>query len=132
MTGWLFGTGSMLLVTVAQLFMKWGMMHLPLSLLDNVWMSVINYPLAVLAVFCGLLGYGFSMVCWLFALRYLPLSRAYPLLSLSYVMVYLLALWLPSFNEQTSLLRTAGVVIILFGVALTCYKADSKSGPAEP
>ena len=62
--------------------------------------------------------YALSMACWFFALRRLPLSYAYPLLSLSYVLVYLLAAVLPWFGETATLLKTAGVALIVFGVRL--------------
>ncbi len=127
MMPWLWGAASLTLVTIAQLLMKWGMTHLPLSLPGDIWMLVFIYPLAILAVFFGLVCYGLSMFCWLFLLRHLPLNRAYPVLSLSYILVYLLALWLPWFNEAASLLKTSGVVLILFGVWLTCSEIHNKS-----
>ncbi|PHM56654.1 4-amino-4-deoxy-L-arabinose-phosphoundecaprenol flippase subunit ArnF [Xenorhabdus sp. KK7.4] len=119
MKGYFWGVANVLLVTVAQLFLKWGMARLPeLSLLlhwfsiDWLWLN-LNPLLVVIA---GLISYALSMFCWFFTLKYLPLNKAYPLLSLSYIFVYLMAVLLPWFNENTSPLKTIGILLILFGV----------------
>ncbi|PHM38064.1 4-amino-4-deoxy-L-arabinose-phosphoundecaprenol flippase subunit ArnF [Xenorhabdus innexi] len=119
MRGYFWGVASVLLVTVAQLFLKWGVDRLPeLSILlhcisiDWLWS---NYN-PLLVVMAGLISYALSMFCWIFTLKYLPLNKAYPLLSLSYIFVYLMAVLLPWFNENISPLKTAGVLLILFGV----------------
>lgn len=39
------------------------------------------------------------MVCWYFALHQLPLAKAYALLSLSYILVWAAAIWLPGWHE---------------------------------
>lgn len=62
-----------------------------------------------------------------FALRHLPLNRAYPLLSVSYALVYLAAVILPWFNESATLLKTLGTLFILFGVGLINSKSETKS-----
>ncbi|WP_025119758.1 MULTISPECIES: 4-amino-4-deoxy-L-arabinose-phosphoundecaprenol flippase subunit ArnF [unclassified Serratia (in: enterobacteria)] len=119
MKGYLWGAASVLLVTLAQLLMKWGMGQIPLlSFADVTWPLINHYGLALLAVAIGIFGYALSMLCWFFALHYLPLNRAYPLLSVSYALVYLAAVILPWFNESATLLRTLGTLFILFGVWL--------------
>ncbi|MCC8365256.1 4-amino-4-deoxy-L-arabinose-phosphoundecaprenol flippase subunit ArnF [Xenorhabdus sp. PB61.4] len=119
MKGYFWGVANVLLVTVAQLFLKWGMARLPeLSLLLH-WFSIdwlwLNFN-PLLVVMAGLTSYALSMFCWFFTLKYLPLNKAYPLLSLSYIFVYLMAVLLPWFNENTSPLKTIGILLILFGV----------------
>ncbi|CAI0836498.1 Undecaprenyl phosphate-aminoarabinose flippase subunit ArnF [Serratia rubidaea] len=115
--GYVWGIASVLLVSVAQLLMKWGMMQLPpLSLSMTLPTAESLTPL--LAVAAGIAGYGLSMLCWLMALRTLALSRAYPLLSISYALVYLAAVALPWFNESASLPKSLGTLLILLGVWL--------------
>ncbi|NRN28070.1 4-amino-4-deoxy-L-arabinose-phosphoundecaprenol flippase subunit ArnF [Photorhabdus heterorhabditis] len=121
MKGYIWGLASALLVTIAQLLLKWGVVNLPalnLSLywFDIEWLWSNRHPLA--SIMAGLVGYLLSMLCWLFALKYLPLNKAYPLISLSYVFVYLMAALMPWFNEAVTLLKTVGVIFILFGVWL--------------
>ncbi|AOM40322.1 4-amino-4-deoxy-L-arabinose-phosphoundecaprenol flippase subunit ArnF [Xenorhabdus hominickii] len=121
MKGYFWGLVSALLVTVAQLLLKWGVAHLPEFSLSTYWLDIewlwlnCNHLLIVMA---GLMGYALSMLCWFFTLKYLPLNKAYPILSLSYVFVYLMAALLPWFNETISWLKTVGVIFILLGVWL--------------
>ncbi|HAT1511858.1 TPA: 4-amino-4-deoxy-L-arabinose-phosphoundecaprenol flippase subunit ArnF [Morganella morganii] len=129
MRGYLWVLGSVLFVTAAQLLLKLGVTQLPDIALSPQWLDIRWLlsqwqPFAV--VFAGLAGYVMSMVCWLLALRDLPLNKAYPLISLSYVFVYLLAAFLPWFNEGVSLIKSIGIIFILFGVRLI----HSKEKPA--
>jgi undecaprenyl phosphate-alpha-L-ara4N flippase subunit ArnF len=126
--GYAWGAASVLLVTLAQLLMKWGMVQIPLMSFADVSLALIgDYWLPLLAVGGGIFGYALSMLCWFFALRYLPLNRAYPLLSVSYALVYLAAVILPWFNESATLLKTLGTLFILFGVGLINSKSETKS-----
>ncbi|ASM21296.1 4-amino-4-deoxy-L-arabinose-phosphoundecaprenol flippase subunit ArnF [Serratia marcescens] len=128
MRGYAWGAASVLLVTLAQLLMKWGMVQIPLMSFADVSLALIgDYWLPLLAVGGGIFGYALSMLCWFFALRYLPLNRAYPLLSVSYALVYLAAVILPWFNESATLLKTLGTLFILFGVGLINSKSETKS-----
>ncbi|NIF27115.1 4-amino-4-deoxy-L-arabinose-phosphoundecaprenol flippase subunit ArnF [Pantoea sp. Tr-811] len=112
-----YALGSVLLVSSAQLAMRWSMTRLPQP---SAWLSALMgngvdaLPLAVVLAAIG--AYGLSMLCWLLALRDLPLGRAYSLLSLSYALVYLLAASLPLFDEHFSLGKTAGVALVMLGV----------------
>jgi len=119
MKGYAWALCSIILVTLAQLLMKWGMQHLPLLGLADLSPSLVfAYPIPLLAVAGGIAGYALSMLCWFCALLYLPLSLAYPLLSISYALGYAAAVFLPAFNESATVLKTLGVGFILFGVWL--------------
>lgn len=123
MKWYLWGGASVVLVTVAQLVLKWGMMNIPLLSLADINVQFLTmYFVQLASVMCGLMGYALSMLCWFFALRYLPLNRAYPLLSLSYALVYLGAVLLPWFNEPATLLKTLGAGFILLGIWLINIK----------
>lgn len=109
---------SILLATLAQLSLKWAVSHLPhLSLDAPPDILNISYP-ALAALAAGLASYALSMLCWFMALRRLPLAYAYPMLSLSYVLVCLLAAVLPSLNETLGVFKIAGILCILLGVRL--------------
>ncbi|QTF09712.1 4-amino-4-deoxy-L-arabinose-phospho-UDP flippase [Brenneria izadpanahii] len=123
---------SVILVTAAQLMLRWSMMRLPGVEILAEWRSVSPRPLLVLCG--GLTAYGFSMLCWLLALRRLPLSRAYPVLSLSYALVWMLAVLLPAFAEPFHPGALAGVALILLGLLCMCArpgKPDSRRNAAE-
>lgn len=112
-----FALGSVLLVSGAQLGMRWSMARLPAP--SQWWQALVEgslpYP-ALAAVTGAILAYALSMGCWLLALRDLPLGRAYSLLSISYALVYLLAASIPAFNEDFSSFKTLGVTLVILGV----------------
>ncbi|BBG58648.1 Undecaprenyl phosphate-aminoarabinose flippase subunit ArnF [Providencia rustigianii] len=117
--GYLWVLGSALLVTVAQLSLKMGVVELPSFSLGWHWLQLewlTDNVLSLGIIFIGLVCYALSMLCWLFALKYIPLNKAYPLISLSYVFVYVLAVLLPWFNEPATWIKAAGIAFILFGV----------------
>jgi undecaprenyl phosphate-alpha-L-ara4N flippase subunit ArnF len=112
-----FALGSVMLVSAAQLSMRWSMSRLPhpdqlLTALSNGSVDLTAVGVVVAAIFA----YALSMLCWLLALRDLPLGRAYSLLSISYALVYLLAASLPVFNEHFSLAKSLGVAFVILGV----------------
>ncbi|WP_019409662.1 4-amino-4-deoxy-L-arabinose-phosphoundecaprenol flippase subunit ArnF [Pseudomonas psychrophila] len=115
--GFTFACGSVLLVSGAQLGMRWSMTRLPEP---AQWLNAISQgdvSLSALGVvFAAILAYALSMLCWLLALRDLPLGRAYSLLSISYALVYLLAASLPVFQESFTLSKTLGVTLVILGV----------------
>lgn len=64
---------------------------------------------------------GLGMLVWLTVLQRLPLSVAYPMLSLNFVLVTLAARWL--FNEPTTLRHWCGVASIMLGILLMSLQA---------
>ncbi|CAI8918072.1 putative 4-amino-4-deoxy-L-arabinose-phosphoundecaprenol flippase subunit ArnF [Pseudomonas sp. IT-93MI4] len=112
-----FALGSVMLVSGAQLGMRWSMTRLPQP---EQWLTVLSagsVDLSALAVVvAAIFAYALSMLCWLAALRDLPLGRAYSLLSISYALVYLLAASLPLFNESFSFTKSLGVALVMLGV----------------
>jgi undecaprenyl phosphate-alpha-L-ara4N flippase subunit ArnF len=116
-TGYLLAAGSVLLTALAQLAMKWGMTHLPEAAgFSADFIKTLLHQGASWLVVGGILAYLLSMLCWLQALHHLPLNKAYPLLSLSYALVYLATALLPWFNESFTLAQTLGVLLISLGV----------------
>ena len=115
--GFIFASGSVLLVSSAQLGMRWSMTRLPEP---AQWVSAISQGevsiSALAVVLAAIAAYALSMLCWLLALRDLPLGRAYSLLSISYALVYLLAASLPIFHESFTLSKTLGVTLVILGV----------------
>ncbi|UMO90172.1 4-amino-4-deoxy-L-arabinose-phosphoundecaprenol flippase subunit ArnF [Pectobacterium sp. PL64] len=124
--GYVWAIGSIVLASTAQVLMKSGMLALPsISIAHWPSLSTLLAGWPAVAVLIGMLCYGLSMVCWFMVLRYMPLSRAYPLISLSYAVVYLAAIFLPWLNEPMSLRKNLGVLIILLGVWLVSRNAQT-------
>ncbi|TNV21720.1 4-amino-4-deoxy-L-arabinose-phospho-UDP flippase [Buttiauxella sp. B2] len=121
MMGYFWALMSVLLVSCAQLIMKWAMMTLPpVSQHAELLMAFLSLSSGALALFVGLFAYVFSMGCWFLALRRIALSKAYPLLSLSYVLVWATAIWLPWLNESFSTGKLVGVSVIFIGLLMVC------------
>lgn len=117
MSGIRWAIGSVLLVSIAQLLLRAAMVSLPPVSLSFAFASeVLQAQKGTLLLLLGLLGYLVSMVCWHFALHRLPLSKAYALLSLSYILVWSAAIWLPGWREPFSLRGLLGVLLIIAGV----------------
>ncbi|HVN45157.1 MAG TPA: EamA family transporter [Steroidobacteraceae bacterium] len=81
----------------------------------GVWeraFSVLGVPSLWFALTC----YGLSVIVWTIGLSRVPVSQAYPLLSLGYVINIGLAWWL--LGEVPNVQRVAGIGIIVLGVVL--------------
>lgn len=122
MKGYLYVLGSILLVTLAQLAIKWGVIQLPTWQVDLAIM--LAHPLPLLVITAGVGCYALSLLCWLAALHSTPLNIAYPLLSTSYALVYLLAVSI--FAEPLEPGKAVGVIFILLGAVMVGIKPASK------
>ena len=81
----------------------------------QVWERALGL-LAVPALWLALCAYGLSVVVWLVGLSRVPVSQAYPLLSLGYVINIGLAWWL--LGEVPNAQRVAGIGVIIVGVVM--------------
>lgn len=105
------------LVSVAQLLLRGAMVELPpLNDLMVFLSHLFHLRSGTWSLLLGLSGYLLSMVCWYFALHRLPLAKAYALLSLSYIVVWAAAIWLPGWDEPFHWRALAGVLLIIAGV----------------
>ena len=81
----------------------------------GVWQRGLQL-LSVPPLWYALVAYGLSVIVWLVGLSRVPVSQAYPLLSLGYVINIGLAWWL--LGEVPNLQRVAGIGVIVVGVIL--------------
>ena len=113
---------SIVLSAGAQLLMKAGMLELVgvdmARVLESVPMATAHLLPTAVWVLIGLGCYAISMLTWLAALTKYELSLAYPLLSISYVLVYIGAILWPRLHESVSVSKTIGILFILVGVFL--------------
>lgn len=101
---------SILLGAVGQIAFKFGAVRIP----DTG--SLLVKMIAAWPILAGLGLYGVSTLLWIYALRTVELSYAYPLISLGYVLVFIASFFL--FHEAIGLLRLGGMVLILAGIVL--------------
>jgi len=109
---------SVVLGAVGQVLLKMGALRVgavaDVGLL--LWRIVTNpYILAGFAL------YGVASVLWIVVLSRAPLSLAYPLLSLGYVLVLLASAYV--FGETIPAVRVAGIAAILVGLVLVSSSA---------
>jgi drug/metabolite transporter (DMT)-like permease len=81
----------------------------------SVWKRGLDL-LVVPSLWYALAAYGLSVLVWLVGLSRVPVTQAYPLLSLGYVINIGLAWWL--LGEVPNAQRVAGIGVIVLGVVL--------------
>jgi multidrug transporter EmrE-like cation transporter len=99
---------------VGQLLLKLAAMH-SLSSIGSA--STIGTTALAIAI------YSLGIICWMVALRHMPLNIAYPVTSLSYIGI-LWGSWY-WFNETLSAVRLLGVLLIFTGVLMVVLKAPA-------
>lgn len=108
---------SVLLVSAAQLLLRDAMQALPpVSDVPTLVSALWQFSSGTDALLLGLMGYVVSMGFWYLALHHMALSKAYALLSLSYILVWGTAILLPGCGERFSWHELLGVVFIMLGV----------------
>lgn len=108
--------GAVTLSVTGQLLLKAGAQHLAgLGRLEFLVAAARD-----IRVLSGLAAWIAWTICWLHVLRVAPLSRAYGLTSLTYVLVPLASVYV--FGEQVRRLHVAGIVLIAVGIA--CVLVD--------
>lgn len=114
---------SVVLTSAAQLLFRYIMMRTDIdaSGLQSIFTSLSFENCLLLSV--GVTLYCISMLAWIFALTRFSVSVAYPMLSLSYILVYAAATLIPDLGETASLSKLLGVGFVMAGiVALTIDK----------
>ena len=105
------------LAVAGQLFMKAGMSNYQMgeiNLQNSIpqFLKMMFRPL----VFTGFVFFLISSFFWLLALSKVPLSFAYPMVSISYVLILFFSWFI--FKEQVGSIRWLGAAVIIFGVYL--------------
>lgn len=120
MMGYAFVLATIVLVVYGQLVLKWRIATY--GALPEDWAARGVFLLRLLAdpfVLSGLAAAFVAALAYMAALTQLELSRAYPLMSLSFVLVLVLSAWL--LTEQLTVAKIAGVALIVLGAALIGY-----------
>ena len=122
---------SLVLAACGQLFMKAGMLEI--GEIQNLFDRLQPPPISGVAwIAAGVLAYGSAILSWLPLLARVRLSVAYPLVSLSYALVYVGAVLWPRLEEQFSWGRTTGILLIIVGVWLVARNGRETRTHAGP
>ena len=103
--------GAIAFSAAGQLLLKSGAQHL-------AGLGRLEFLLAAardIRILSGLAAWMAWTLCWLYVLRVAPLSRAYGLTSLTYVLIPLASVYV--FDEQVRRLHVAGIILITMGIA---------------
>lgn len=102
---------------VAQLLLKVGANRLgEFALHWSTFPSTMCQIVTNAPILLGLFIYAISVIVWIFVLSRIDVSVAYPTISLGYILNAVAAYYL--FGENLSLLRIAGIFVILIGVVM--------------
>ena len=113
---------TVILNASAQIFLRSGVKDIPVDMLlaqrdiAGLVVRIING-----GVIAGLMAYVISVVTWMYVLSRLPVSVAYPAVSLAYVVGVGMG-WL-FLGEQVSAGRLLGVGIVLIGITVIARNA---------
>lgn len=113
---------SVLLNAAAQLFLKAGTNIVGTVSFGDA--NTLNTLIAIARVpwfWAGFACYGISLFTWIATLSRLPVSVAYPLVSIGYVVNAIAAWWL--FGESLTVQKLIGVGFIIIGVILVSTTA---------
>jgi multidrug transporter EmrE-like cation transporter len=113
---WCLLLSGVLLNAAAQLLLKAATRHSGELVADSgqVSWSAVMQLLGAVPLWVGLACYGVSVLVWLGALSRVPVSLAYPMLSIGYVVNAFAAALL--FGEALSIGKLAGIALICAGV----------------
>ena len=105
-----------LISSVGQIMLKQGVSNVGGLKLSEIFslklFSVLFYPL----IFFGILFYAGAMILWLVGLSTMDVSFMYPLISMGYIITTFFAVVF--LNEQVTLVRWLGVILIVLGAFL--------------
>jgi len=103
-----------LITSIAQIFLKYGSQ---IKLVSSVPTKTHSYiDLVNSYILIGIVLYGIAAIIWVFTLRIMPVSIAYPTMAVSYIIVAIAGVYL--FNEHLSLPNITGLILIITGVTL--------------
>jgi len=106
------------ITSCAQLLLKLGVMQTKLIVGPKIIWQILSNKF----LFFGFALYGIGAIMWLFIIKKLPISVAYPSVSLSYVIVALLAYLF--FKEALFPLKIFGLVLIISGIIMMSLKTN--------
>jgi len=105
---------AIIIGVAGQIFLKMGSLAMA-----NLKPDSLSYFLNG-SLWCGLFLYGISTIFYIIALQKIPLSIAYPTISISYIFVMILSNVI--FKEKIEVAQIFGVLLIMSGVFLIWKK----------
>ena len=117
---------AMLLSTTGELFLKRGMNEigtLDFAALDTIVPTIVKMLMNP-NIWIGFIGFGFGSFFWLSVISRVPLSLAYPMLGLMYVIIVVES-WI-FLGEGLHPMRVLGSIVVGIGVAIVGLSSTGK------
>ncbi|MEB7935291.1 MULTISPECIES: 4-amino-4-deoxy-L-arabinose-phosphoundecaprenol flippase subunit ArnF [Escherichia] len=126
--GLMWGLFSVIIASAAQLSLGFAASHLPpMTQLWDFIAALFTFDFGTRMLIVGLVDYLISVFCWYKALHQLALSKAYALLSMSYVLVWIASMVLPGWEGTFSVKALLGVASIMGGLTLIFLPVRNKN-----
>lgn len=105
---------SIILNVIGQYSMKFGMNRFgPIEFNNHIFINLIKI-FTHFNIIIGLLFYGISAIFWLIALSKIELSTAYPMLSIGYILIFMISYFF--LNENIGIYKILGIILIICGL----------------
>ncbi|SFL45844.1 EamA family transporter [Salibacterium qingdaonense] len=120
--GYLYIFGTVIFTVYGQLMLKWRIGKYG-SLPDEVWDKIIFLLKLLLdpLVLSGFLSAFLAAMCWMAAMTKFDISYAYPFMSLSFMLVFILSIFW--FNEPVTSFKVIGMLLVVSGIVVMSQSA---------
>lgn len=98
------------ITSFGQLSLKQGVSNSKIELSPTLFFQILSNKFLLIGFFL----YAIGSILWLFIIKKLPISIAYPSVSLSYVIVVILSYFF--FREQINATKIFGIILIFIGI----------------
>ena len=105
-------------MSVGQILFKIGSKTISGDSVGNLIISFISNPFLIM----GIILYAITIIIWIYVLTLLPLSIAYPITALAYIIVPIISMIF--LKEKISLQAFIGSIMIIFGIAIIHFQGD--------
>lgn len=117
---YLYIAGTILFTIYGQMILKWRITYLNWSMTDgNIINKVICYLKLLFDPFIlsGFISAFAASICWTMAMTKFELTSAYPFMSLSPAIVFILGIFI--LNETFTIGKILGLILIIIGIIVT-------------
>lgn len=116
--GYIYIFGTILFTVYGQLIIKWRINKV--ASLPNEFFEKMIYLFKLIFdpfIFSGLLSAFIASIFWMAAMTKFEISYAYPFMSISYVLVFFLSIYL--FNESFTIYKVIGLIFVILGLIIS-------------
>jgi len=117
---YLYILGTILFTVYGQMILKWRILKLDWQMVDGNLLAKVKCYLSLLFdpfILSGFVSAFVASICWTMAMTKFEITTAYPFMSLSPAIVFLLGVFI--LNETFTFGKVIGLVLIILGIIVT-------------